>query len=251
MSTVSRKPTGGLFVVLEGADGSGKSAVVDLLVRRLADEGCLVRTVRREDPVGAERYSSFVTAAGRIFGAAQSLDTGFAVLSLVGAAQYAVLVESQVMPALEKGEVIVAESWWGKTWARLAVEAFRRGDLSVSRREFFQDWQRSLLPEDLLPAANVVTILIEAAPDDRSRWYREAGCPDPVYNESGHTSYDPDDFMEFTTKLSDILHEHALSNSWPIIKNGEGRAAPEIAEDVLNIVNWHLEELTSHRGDPR
>jgi hypothetical protein len=241
MSAVNRKP--GLFVVVEGADGSGKSAVVNLLVDRLADQAQPARVVRRENPVGTEEYSSFVAAAGRIFGAAQALGTGFGVLSLIGAAQYAVLVESQVMPALESGEVIIAESWWGKTWARLSVEAFRRGALSMHGIKSFEDWQCSLLPHDLVPTTNMITVLIEAAENDRLRWYKEAGGLDPVYDTAGYTSYDPCEFAQFTTELGNILHEHALSNGWPIIQNGMDRTVEEVTEDLLDIVNWRLNVL--------
>jgi thymidylate kinase len=242
MSGSESRPMRGLFVVVEGADGSGKSAAVDLLLGGLAEQARPVRAVRREAPVGAEEYASFVSAAGRVFGAAGGLSTDFRVLSLIGAAQYAALVDSQVKPAIESGEVIIAGSWWAKTWARLSIEASRRGALKA-RKEEFRNWQRQLFPEDLTPAANTITVLLEAPEDDRLRWYAEAGCIGPVYDSAGIPSHEPSEFAKFTTELGNILRSHATSKGWPIIKNGSGRTVQEVADELLGIVSRRLDEL--------
>ncbi|MFE7497558.1 hypothetical protein ACFU6O_00495 [Streptomyces albidoflavus] len=214
---------------------------MDKLVSLLAQQGREVRRVRRENPVGAAEYSTFVAAVGRIFRAAGSLDTNFRVLSLVAAAQYAVLLESQVIPALKNGEVIIAESWWAKTWARLGIEARRRGPLDMDNAESLNVWQRSLLPDDVVPSGNKTTVLVEAAECDRRLWYERAGCPDPVYDPAGNTSYEPDVYTRFTTEISDTLRSLAVSKDWPIVQNGADRSIEAVSSDLLAIVSKRLD----------
>ncbi|OLT30497.1 hypothetical protein BJF79_09635 [Actinomadura sp. CNU-125] len=231
----------GLFLVVEGADGSGKSAIVGRLVRRLEQDGRCVDRLRRDDPLGPAEYTDIITAVGSLFRAASDLSTSFQVLSLAAATQYAALLESQVMDGLGQGRIVIAESWWAKTWARLGIEACRRGALPEHALPAFSEWQRNLLPDDLLPRTNSVTVLVEAGEEDRRGWYEQAGCPDPVYDPSGATTYAPREFVAFTSELAAVLRGLGRARGWPTVRNGRDRTIDEVCDDLLRAIDEHLE----------
>lgn len=238
-----RSVTTGFFLVLEGADGSGKSAVAKLLAKSFADQGYAVRTVKRENPVGDPEYAALISAVGQVFRAAAGLGTGFDTLSLAAAAQYSALLESQVLPAVQAGDVVIAESWWAKTWARLGIEARRRSMLSSQKGESFMRWQKSLLEGNSMPDDRLLTVLLEAPEADRQMWYERAGCAAPVYDENGLTSYDPSVFARFTTELGDVLRVLAVEKDWPTVPNSSGRALEETRDEILYLVSQRFGEV--------
>jgi hypothetical protein len=137
--------------------------------------------------------------------------------------------------------VVIAESWWAKTWARLGIEAHRRGALDMDDAESLKVWQRLLLPDGLIPSANKTTVLVDAAACDRRLWYERAGCPDPVYDTAGNTSYEPDVYARFTTEISEALRSLALSKDWPIVQNGANRSIEAVSSDLLAVVSKRLD----------
>ncbi|MEU8729360.1 hypothetical protein AB0C68_08320 [Streptomyces tendae] len=231
----------GLFVVLEGADGSGKSAIAAELARLLEAEGRKVAPVLRDDPPAADSRAGLVRAVGRLFDEAKADGTRISTLSLAAAAQYSALLDSQVEPALDKGVIMIAESWWAKTWARLAIEAVRRGEISgVAAATRFQEWQRTLLPGREAIAPRHLTILVEAPQADRQAWYEQAGCPSPVYDLSGRTSYAPEVYGRFTQELAETLHGQAARAGWMIVGNDASRSPARGAVEIGEAVRKRL-----------
>ncbi len=106
-------------------------------------------------------------------------------LSLAAATQYATILRSQIEPAVEAGEVVIAESWWDKTW------------------------QRRLLPPSPLPAHQHLTVLVDVAQHDRVACYQAAGRPDPYVDHTGPDSHHPDGFGRFTEHIADQLSPSA------------------------------------------
>ena len=170
----------GLFVMLEGADGSGKSTIADHLVPALRSAGHTVRRIARSQPTGDPLHADLVRAVDQLFRAPDATAPGWEFLSLAAAAQYHSILYAQVAPRVQDGEVVIAESWWDKTWIRLGLEpeTCRRLDMHATRQ--LRAWQRDLLPPSPLPHHQHLTILIDTPQPDRVNWYKAADCPDPV-----------------------------------------------------------------------
>ncbi|WP_329431166.1 hypothetical protein OG339_47345 (plasmid) [Streptosporangium sp. NBC_01495] len=227
-------------MIIEGADGSGKSAVADLAVRTLGEQGRRTRMTRRTAPDGPSHHAALIEAVGALFAAADDLRAGCELLSVAAAAQYAAIVDGQVLPALRRGEVVIADSWWAKTWARLSIEATYLHHLNDAQVHKLRAWQQALLPGAFVPPAHQLTLLLRAPEDDRVRWYDDAGCRDVVYSPSGTTSYEPTDFGRLTTALDQLLSEVAAQQDWPILVNHHGRLPREVAAEMTALIEAHL-----------
>ncbi|MBN1459950.1 MAG: dTMP kinase [Armatimonadetes bacterium] len=108
---------GGLFITIEGIDGSGKTTQAELLVARLRSEGYTVCQTREPggSPVGEELRALVLSPAHAI--------TPEAELFLY-LADRALHVSRVVRPALEAGELVVCERHADST---LAYQGFGRG----------------------------------------------------------------------------------------------------------------------------
>lgn len=106
----AENPLRGLFITFEGCDGSGKSTQIDRLVKRLAREG-FHPTVTRE-PGGTE----FGEIVRRVLLDPQGPDrTALAELFLYSASR-AELVSRVIKPALDQGNIVIAERYVDSTW---------------------------------------------------------------------------------------------------------------------------------------
>lgn len=109
---------GGVFIVCEGVDGSGKTGAVDRLAETLARDGRGVVATR--EPGGTEAGQ----ALRRLILAGNTYDwTPTAELLLLNAAR-AQHVERVIRPALERGAVVVCDRFVGST---LAYQGAGRG----------------------------------------------------------------------------------------------------------------------------
>jgi thymidylate kinase len=64
----------GLFVMVKGADGSGKSAAVHHLVTRLQHDGHPVRRIDRDRPSGLPEYANLIKAVATVFRSSQAME---------------------------------------------------------------------------------------------------------------------------------------------------------------------------------
>lgn len=106
----------GLFIVLEGPEGSGKTTQVGRLVEWLAALG--IPTLRVREPGGTpagEQIRRVLLESGHVPARAELL--------LLLAAR-AILVEEKIRPALEAGTVVVADRY---TLSSLAYQGYGRG----------------------------------------------------------------------------------------------------------------------------
>lgn len=229
----------GLFVVIEGADGSGKTAVVDQLVPDLARAGRVVRRIDRGRPDGEAAHADVVRAVDRLFRSEKATDAGWEYLSLAAAVQYRSIVHAQVAPAVAAGEIVVAESWWDKTWIRLGTEAASVCDHSPERQRAFTGWQRTLQPPGL-PPDRQLTVHIDTPERDRVNWYRTAGCPDPYLDHTGTRSRDPAGYGRFTEVIASRLREVAVEQHRPTIRNGRDRTVAEVVAKLHRLITDRL-----------
>lgn len=122
----------GVFVVLEGGEGAGKSTQIAALARMLQREGREVVTCREPGgtPVGERlREALFATRED------ETPPTPEAELLIFNAAR-AQLVEEVIRPALDRGAVVLCDRFTGST---VAYQHFGRG-----------------LPRDLVHSANAI-----------------------------------------------------------------------------------------------
>lgn len=146
----------GLFLVLEGVEGSGKTTQA----RRLADrlEACGIDHVLTREPGG--------TAVGeetrRILLESESVPTRAELLLMLGAR--AAFVDEVVRPALERGDVVVADRYALST---LAYQGYGRG-LPLDQIRSMNAFATVGLNPDL-------TLVLDVPPAVGERRHRDAG----------------------------------------------------------------------------
>ncbi|MEU6405479.1 hypothetical protein [Streptomyces sp. NPDC046985] len=233
---MAEHPVTGLFVVVEAADGSGKTSIVDHLVPILASTGRTVRRIDRGRPNGDRAHADLVRAVDRLFRSDAATDAGWEQLSLAAAVQYRSILHAQVAPAVAAGEVVIAESWWDKTRIRLGVEAAAHHGHSVERQHAFAAWQQSLLPPAASADRQRLTVHIDTPQPDRTAWYRAAGCPAPYLDHNGKLSRDPDGYGRFTELIAARLRDVCAGQGWPTVTNGGARTADAAAADLHRLI---------------
>lgn len=231
------EPPPGRFVVLEGADGSGKTAIADILCGDLRSRGGTVVRVSRANPSGRREYASIVAAVAQLFRASDDAGTPLHLLALGAAMQHATMFESQARPAIDGGAYVVADSWWAKTHTRFAVEARRCTDWREPDHQQFAEWMANLLPriyESSMPG--VVTVLIDTPKADRITWYGALRARQVIYDRRGACSQDPAEFGDFTEEIQAQLRVLATRSRWARVENHAGKDLLSVAKEVLAIV---------------
>ena len=108
-TTPEKKPGKGLFIILEGNDGTGKSTQAERLAARLARRGHTVVSVREPGATQlGQHIRSYVKGNGPLTAKAEML--------LFQAAR-AQLMEDTVIPALKRGATVVADRHTASTVA--------------------------------------------------------------------------------------------------------------------------------------
>jgi thymidylate kinase len=225
----ARVSSRGRFIVVEGCDGSGKSAIVNRAVDVLLSRGTDAVVCNRLAPSDQGHQGEIILGVGRLFAAAERMRVPQEELATAAATQYAALYWSDVAPRVEAGQVVFADSWWGKTWARLCVEAACLGYVPAAFDDLVA-WMPGLLR---LPPT--VTMLLDTPQSDRVAWYlgQDAGSRDIVYDDEGQPSTDPAVFGEFTRRIQSLLTTQNSRHGWPIVANGSDRSVEEAAGDLL------------------
>ncbi len=222
----------GVFVTVEGCDGSGKSAVVARSVDLLRAQGINAGVCNRFAPACTGPYKSMILAVADLFAAAGNQPVPQEALATAAATQYRLMFEEDALPRMRKGEIVLADSWWGKTWARLCVEASCLG-YPASAVQSLIEWMPQLLrlPCDQVP---VLQVLVQATKSDRVTWYSKVNTHDRdvVFDDRGQKSVDPVVFGEFTERIENLLIDHYRYSKGTIIKNGSGRSIDSVARDL-------------------
>lgn len=225
------------FVVLEGADGSGKTAVATSLCEELRARGQTAVRVSRVNPPGRATYASVVVGIGKMFRAADEAGTPLHLLALGAAVQHAAIFESQVRPALDDGACAVADSWWTKTRVRFSVEARRCTGWHEAGCQRFDRWLDGLFLFSYDGReADVVNVLIDTAEEDRVSWYRSLRERQAVYDQRGAPTQDPAEFGTFTEEMQQRLRAIASRSRWPRVENRDGKDLLCTAREIFAVV---------------
>jgi dTMP kinase len=156
----------GLFIVVEGPEGSGKTTQVGLLVEWLEAQG--IPTLRVREPGGTpegEQIRRVILESGHVPPRAELL--------LLLAAR-AILVEERIRPALEAGTVVVADRF---TLSSLAYQGYGRG-LGAS----VVDELNSFATDGVRPD---VTVLLDVPAELGEARRRKAGFSDDRIEQAG------------------------------------------------------------------
>jgi hypothetical protein len=234
----------GIFVAVEGADGSGKTEAVSELMRLLRQDGTPARRIMRSNPSGPPAYTGLVRGIDTLFRAGPGTPASWELLSLAAAAQYLAIMHCEIGPAVAGGVIVIADSWWNKTWTRLAIEAGIHHRHTPEQGQRFRAWQQALLPVPAPGADRQFTVVIDAAPQDRARWYERAGCPDPVFDDQGAPSRDPDVFASFTSRIASELRELAARHQWPVVRNSAAMSPADVASQIRALIYDRLQPGT-------
>ncbi len=117
----------GSFIVIEGADGSGKSTHAKLLADHLREEGH--RAVLTQEPThGFIGQAIRMVLAGKIRVSPETL-------TLLFTADRAEHVDKVIRPALEKGKVVISDRYYYSTVAYQSVQGI--GDQWISQMNSF------------------------------------------------------------------------------------------------------------------
>jgi dTMP kinase len=195
--------TRGVFVVLEGGDGCGKSTQVQLLVGRLRDLGREVVATREPGATEAgAAIRSLVLGGGHLDPRTEAL---------LIAADRAEHVAEVVRPALERGAVVVSDRYVPSS---LAYQGVARG-LGVEEIARLSDWATGGVQPDLVLVFDVPAA--EAAG-------RRVGPEDRMERESD----------SFRAAVNQAYRDLAVRFGWAMI---DGTApVDEVAEQVWALV---------------
>ena len=193
----------GKFIVIEGLDGSGKSAQVDLLIDYLKQKGKEV-VVTKEPTIDSE--------AGRKV--KQALKKEIVVESLELQGLYVQdrkeHLENKVIPALEEGKFVVSSRYAFSTFAYGYSDGLDV-NLLVKMNEQF------LLPD--------LTIIVDVSPESCIERIEGRGEPKELFEKK-----------EKLTKVNEIYKKIPGMFEDVIMVNGE-RPIPEVFEDIKKEIN--------------
>lgn len=207
-------PRSGVFIVLEGGDGSGKSTQTGWLVARLrAETGREVVATR--EPGGTDVG---IQARALILGGG-SIDP--ATEALLIAADRAEHVTQVIRPALERGAVVVSDR---HVPSSLAYQGVARG-LGVDEIERLSMWATRGLAPDLV-------VVIDVPPDVATS--RRAGPEDRMEREPA----------EFRAMVNKAYRDLADRFGWAVV---DGTApVDQVAEEIWRLVRPLVEPGPPH-----
>jgi dTMP kinase len=191
--------TSGVFVVLEGGDGSGKSTQARLLVSRLRDLGREVVATREP---GATEAGAAIRAL--VLGGGELDPRAEALLIAADRAEHAAEV---IRPALDRGAVVVSDRYIPSS---LAYQGVARG-LGVDEIARLSDWATDGLQPDLV-------VVLDVPPGDAER--RRAAPQDRMEREPA----------EFRARVNQAYRDLADRFGWVVV---DGTASIENVADSL------------------
>ena len=213
-----RDPGPGLFVVLEGPDGSGKSLQAKLLVESLRERG--LRVIHSREPGGTVMGEQ----VRHIVNDPAPTPRGPKADVMLYTAARAQHVDEVIAPALDRGEVVVCDRYYTST---MAYQGYGSGmDLELLRR--IQTWATDGLDPDLV-------VLLDVSPQtglDR----RAAGAADELTRWEDESRFD----LGFHTRVREGYLEMAAADPgrWVVV-DGSG-SIEEVAAAIRRAVEQKL-----------
>lgn len=213
MSTPSARRTSGLFIAFEGGDGAGKSTQAGLLATALQQRGLEVLQTR--EPGGTvigEKLRSLVLDHGQG-------DIDPRTEALIFAASRAAHVHQAILPALERGAVVVCDRYIDSS---VAYQGAGRGLGTDSVLEI-NLWAVEGLRPDL-------TVLLDVEPVEGRGRRMQNGAEDRLESE-------PDLFHSL---IRGAFLERAAADPAQYLVLPARTPVPDLADTILKAVEEHL-----------
>ncbi|MCX6718016.1 MAG: dTMP kinase [Candidatus Staskawiczbacteria bacterium] len=193
----------GKFVVVEGLDGSGKSAQVNLLIDFLIQQGKEV--VETREPTIESRAGQKIKQALRKEISLEPLE-----LQKLYVQDRKEHLENKVIPALKDGKFVVSSRYAFSTFAYGYSDGLNVDSLVEMNKEF-------LLPD--------LTIIVDVPPEACIKRIEGRGEPEELFEK-----------LEKLKKVNEIYKKTPTMFENVVIINGE-RAIPEVFEDIKKEIN--------------
>jgi len=217
------------MMVLEGIDGAGKTALRDKLAANLRDLHVTPQDTKEIAAHPDFAYQSMTTVAGLLW---PKVDTSFdhllpAEYWLYLQATWYTLGSTFVLePKLQRGEMLLADGWYYKFYAKLRLRGF-----SAS---FLEAVFRAVTTPDLV-------VLLD--PEVESVWGRKQFR----LTELGlHDNYDRlgrDSFINYQSRVRQVLLELATRQKWPTVKVGASSPIDETVVSVEEAIRIYLADI--------
>lgn len=229
----SREHGSGLFLVLEGVDGVGKSTLVRQAAQSLS--GLRVAVLNRRDRPAADTYvgQAFARLADLIWGSANGTEDNLLPPEYwlyLQTAWYAAYAERVLQPALRENDVVLVDGWFYKFLARLAVRGF---DVEFLLSVFGPGGK----PDGV--------VLLEVNVADL--WERRPGFkPSEMGLHQGYGRLGRESFLDYQSRVARELKDLAERFGWEVVPLSAG--AP--AEVNAGVVGEALSRLVITRRAP-
>lgn len=215
-----------MLIALEGIDGSGKTSTAELLPEALAHHGVTARYVdKRSLPSDNDYVAGHLKALSELLWSRSRHQP----IRLLGhdhwvhlnAAYFCALHESVIVPAGERGEVLVVDGWIYKFAARAGASS------GIGMRSVLQQIQAVPSPE--------IMILLDVDPAEalKRRDHFHA-------MERGGFNGTPKDFTSFQGEVRASLREAARERGWRVVQPGRRdlhQMAFDIAQEISRMID--------------
>lgn len=209
-----------MFITFEGLDFSGKSTQATILVEKLKRSHAVVHFLR--EPGGtkiSERIRNLLLDK-------KNLEMGDATELLLFSAARAQLVNEVIVPALQRGEIVVCDRYYDST---TAYQGYGRG----IDREAVKSINR-LATGGTVPD---VTFVVDIPVEEIERRKQKAGMSFDRMESAGRAFYE---------RVREGYRELACTEATRFVVLDGTRSVEEIARDVWNIVEQKLSLTKKH-----
>lgn len=224
------------FIILEGVDGSGKSAIANDIKLKLQKVGRKVSIANRSQLSENSVFNDVVKSIINLFEHCETEYVPFDMLLTAAALQNCCIFHSQIEPKLAKNSVVIVDSWWSKTSIHLQLEAQNK-EQSSKLSELLSPKLLECL--DLLVVSRYEEIskhiiLIEASAEDRWLWYSSSNRKEWL---NGEYCSDKNTYLNYTEKMQNRLRLIAEQKKWPVVRNGNCEGISSVSEKILHYVD--------------
>ncbi len=198
----------GLYVGIDGLEGSGRSTVAASLQNKLQSAGYPAKIISPFPNTKTHKYISEIKHDRRL---------GIKSRHLLYASLFAIVTEHIILPHLAAGYIILSDRSWLSLYARAVAQGLD------------EQWVRTSLGFALMP-----DIIIEPQSDPITALRRKlimSEALDPL--ESGSDNETLEGFIDFQSRMGQILHDIKPKTSWHVINIANPDALNHLVSTII------------------